>query len=120
MSEQNLFVSAFQAEFLLKILAGLHISKVQNTKHTGSDSILKVQNSNLKRTEVLNFISKSGTPLGADYDILKSGTPLEVDYFLKKWTELFQRSGTLIRNRPPGKSGLWSGTQSGLKMDPIS
>ncbi|GBC10259.1 hypothetical protein RclHR1_09480009 [Rhizophagus clarus] len=46
MSEQNLFVSAFQAEFLLKILAKFHISKVQNTKHTGLDSI-----------------SKSGTPI---------------------------------------------------------
>ncbi|GBB85412.1 hypothetical protein RclHR1_11950020 [Rhizophagus clarus] len=52
MSEQNLFVSAFQADFLLKILAGLHISKVWNTEHTGSDSISKVRNSNLKRTEV--------------------------------------------------------------------
>ncbi|GBB92625.1 hypothetical protein RclHR1_20340004 [Rhizophagus clarus] len=58
-SEQNLFVSAFQAEFLLKILAGLHISK--NTKHTGSDSISKVQNSNSKQTEVLNFISRRTT-----------------------------------------------------------
>ncbi|GBB88729.1 hypothetical protein RclHR1_15300002 [Rhizophagus clarus] len=47
MSEQNLFVSAFQADFLLKILAGLHI--------------LKVQNSNSKRTEVLNFILRRTT-----------------------------------------------------------
>ncbi|GBB91139.1 hypothetical protein RclHR1_18290002 [Rhizophagus clarus] len=56
MSEQNyaetILVSAFQDEFLLEILARLHISKVQNTEHTGSDFILKVQNSNSKRTEV--------------------------------------------------------------------
>ncbi|GBC10424.1 hypothetical protein RclHR1_09610011 [Rhizophagus clarus] len=43
MSEQNL-LSAFQAEFLLKILARLHILKVWNTKHTVSDSILKIWN----------------------------------------------------------------------------
>ncbi|GBC07243.1 hypothetical protein RclHR1_07330001 [Rhizophagus clarus] len=61
MSEQNLFVSAFQAVFLLKILARLHILKVQNTEHTGSNSISKVQNSNSKQTKVLNFISRRTT-----------------------------------------------------------
>ncbi|GBB86699.1 hypothetical protein RclHR1_13080003 [Rhizophagus clarus] len=59
MSEQNLLVSAFQAKFLLKILARLYISK--NTKHTGSDFISKVQNSNLKQTEVRNFILRRTT-----------------------------------------------------------
>ncbi|GBB84341.1 hypothetical protein RclHR1_10970002 [Rhizophagus clarus] len=78
-SEQNyaktILVSAFQDEFLPEILARLHISKVWNTEHTGSDStsksrtsirsrlkpelhfeanqiISKVRNSNSKWTEV--------------------------------------------------------------------
>ncbi|GBB92023.1 hypothetical protein RclHR1_19520002 [Rhizophagus clarus] len=68
MSEQNLLVSAFQAEFLLKILTGLHILKVQNTKHMGSDSISKVWNSNSKRTEILNFISRQTTVQNLETD----------------------------------------------------
>ncbi|GBB84348.1 hypothetical protein RclHR1_10970009 [Rhizophagus clarus] len=97
MSEQNLFVSVFQVEFLLKILARLHISKVQNTEHMGSNSILKVWNSNLKQTEVLNFISRrttvqnsisrqtnSSLKLHFEMDQFKSGTPFEVDLVFRK------------------------------------
>ncbi|GBB94213.1 hypothetical protein RclHR1_23100001, partial [Rhizophagus clarus] len=62
---------------------------------------------------------KSETPLGADYNISKSGTPLKADYLWKKWTELFQKSGTLIRSGPSRRSRLQSRTRSRLKMDPI-
>ncbi|GBB83863.1 hypothetical protein RclHR1_10520001 [Rhizophagus clarus] len=83
MSEQNytktILVSAFQDEFLLEILARLHISK--NTKHTGSDSISKIQNFNLKQTEVF-----------------------EDQNSILRQTGLFQRSGTPIRNRPKSET----------------
>ncbi|GBB88403.1 hypothetical protein RclHR1_14990004 [Rhizophagus clarus] len=62
MSKQNLFVSAFQAEFLLKILARLHILKVWNIEHMGLDFISKVQNSNSKQTKVQNSILRFRTP----------------------------------------------------------
>ncbi|GBC05658.1 hypothetical protein RclHR1_06350002 [Rhizophagus clarus] len=87
MSEQNLFVSAFQAEFLLKILARLHISKVQNTKHMNLDSISKIQNFNLKWTEVFedgndfflclefNFEADHCPKFHFETDQFKSGTP---------------------------------------------
>ncbi|GBB84975.1 hypothetical protein RclHR1_11570004 [Rhizophagus clarus] len=84
MSEQNLFVSAFQAEFLLKILARLHISKVWNTEHIGSDSISKVQNSNSKQTKVFedgnNFFFIYFTKCLMFHFILGSELHFKADY----------------------------------------
>ncbi|GES74318.1 hypothetical protein RCL_jg9913.t1 [Rhizophagus clarus] len=120
MSEQNytktILVSAFQDEFLLEILARLHISKIQNFNLKQTE-VFEDQNSILRQT---GLFQRSGTPIRnrPKSETPFQGRPLSPELHFKVWNSTLRRTtgpefrggpGLEFRGRPvfqrSGKSG---------------